>query len=437
MKKQLKENLERIHSLTYGKERSKVITEWIFGHEEEKEEDPKKADTVDPDVDEFFNNLQDAINGGGLSQQEVGSIDYVKGVESMQIGLQILGYELPRHGVDGLFGPETAAAVRKFKEDNQILKESVEYNAIGLIGKPGQGTHSASGWQNNNAWDVKMNVGDSVKSLTNGTVLKVIKSSSGMKNVGVKKIYGDQITIKSSDGPDVFYTHIDTNLSVGSSVSVGDEIGKIMTVPGMPSHVHIGLSSGNLSDYISDLPSATGGSEGIKGGEDMVKATPEMLEKLVSLLQSKDLESSDIKKYTNLGINTEGLVDQNFYEKLLENLDAPVSNENLKFLYAWRQAEGKAGRFNPFNTTQGMPGATNFNDVGVKNYRSMEDGLVATIKTLKNGRYECILRGLRKDMGASEIARCRSLETWGTGTLVYRVIQGYEGGASPKVARLA
>jgi peptidoglycan hydrolase-like protein with peptidoglycan-binding domain len=32
----------------------------------------------------------------------------------MQIGLIILGYDLPVHGVDGLFGPETARAVTKF-----------------------------------------------------------------------------------------------------------------------------------------------------------------------------------------------------------------------------------------------------------------------------------------------------------------------------------
>jgi hypothetical protein len=121
----------------------------------------------------------------------------------------------------------------------------------------------------------------------------------------------------------------------------------------------------------------------------------------------------------------------------LENLDAPISNENLKFLYAWRQSEGKAGKFNPFNTTHGMPGATDYNSVGVKNYRSLEDGMVATIKTLKNGRYNCIIQGLRDDIGASNIAKCKSLETWGTGDLVYRVIQGYEGGASPKIKKLA
>lgn len=431
MKKTLKEELERIHTITYGKTLGSTLVEGIFSEEEK---DEKKADTVPPDVQELFDTLENAASGGGLSQQQSGSYEFVKGVESMQIGLTLLGYELPRHGVDGLFGPETAAAVNKFNEDNKVLSEAISYNAIGLIGKPGQGTHNASDWQSRNAWDVKMEVGKSVKSITNGTVSKVYSAGSGMVRKGNKKIYGDQITVKSSDGPDVFYTHVESSVSKGQSVSIGDEIGKIMTLPGMPSHVHIGLSHGNLSDFISDLPNATGG-----GGspEVMSKASPEMLRKLLDKLKSTKIESSDIKKYTNMGIDTEGLVDKNFYEKLLENLGAPVSDENLKYLYAWRQAEGKAGDFNPFNTTQPMPGATKFNKVGVRNYTSLEQGMVATIKTLKNGYYDCIIEGLRNDIGADKIAQCPSLKTWGTGGLVAKVLNSYNRGATPKVSSLA
>jgi peptidoglycan hydrolase-like protein with peptidoglycan-binding domain len=294
MKRTLKEDLERIHSLTYGEVKSKVITEWIFDTDK-KEEDPKKADEVSDNVKDLFDTLEKESNGSGISEQEVGSIDYKKSVESLQIGLVLLGYELPRYGVDGLFGPETASAVESFMNDNGLEVEE----------------------------------------------------------------------------------------------------------------------------------------------SDFTTATPEMIGILSDQLKNKDITEEDLKDLVNQGVNVEGLMDQNFYEKLLENLDAPISNENLKFLYAWRQSEGKAGKFNPFNTTHGMPGATDYNSVGVKNYRSLEDGMVATIKTLKNGRYNCIIQGLRDDIGASNIAKCKSLETWGTGDLVYRVIQGYEGGASPKIKKLA
>ena len=58
----------------------------------------------------------------------------------MQIGLMILGFDLPKHGVDGLFGPETASSVQKFATDNNInitsenpIKESVQKIKLSLL----------------------------------------------------------------------------------------------------------------------------------------------------------------------------------------------------------------------------------------------------------------------------------------------------------------
>lgn len=122
MKKTLKEELERIHRITYGEKAiNEGILDWIFGKKETKKDDPKKADVVSDNVTDFFNTLEKEKNSSnGLSQQEKGSYTFQKGVESMQIGLILLGYELPRYGVDGLFGPETANAVNSFKKDNNI-----------------------------------------------------------------------------------------------------------------------------------------------------------------------------------------------------------------------------------------------------------------------------------------------------------------------------
>jgi hypothetical protein len=258
-------------------------------------------------------------------------------------------------------------------------------------------------------------------------------SSGGVTKDGVKKIYGDQVSIKSTDGkPDVFYTHIESSLNKGDSVKEGDVIGRIMQAGGITPHVHVGVSSGNLSDLATGMTNATGGAI----GGSMVKASPEMLKKLIELLKERGVTSEDLKKHIDT-VNLEGLADQNFYAKLLENLGAPVSEENLKFLYAWRQSEGKAGKFNPFNTTYKMPNATDFNSVGVKNYQTLQDGMVATIKTLKNGRYNCIVDGLKNDIGAANIAKCESLKTWGTGELVAKVVNSYNSGATPNIKNLA
>ena len=128
MKRTLKEELERIHSISYGK---KVILEDNFvdsllnptqPKDTKVSDDPKKADLLNNDPKNFFANLDSIVQP--LKQQEFGSMDWHKDVETVQIALELLGYELPAHGVDGLFGPETAAAVKKYKEDNNVVSES-------------------------------------------------------------------------------------------------------------------------------------------------------------------------------------------------------------------------------------------------------------------------------------------------------------------------
>jgi hypothetical protein len=129
-KRTLKEELERIHSITYGKKilmEDNLLNKLLQGDpksgQANKIDDPTKADLIDNDVKEFFTTLENAsING--LKEQKIGSMEYQKEVESLQIGLILLGYDLPQHGVDGLFGPETADAVSKFKSDNEIINEN-------------------------------------------------------------------------------------------------------------------------------------------------------------------------------------------------------------------------------------------------------------------------------------------------------------------------
>jgi hypothetical protein len=129
MKKNLKEELIRIHQITYGKKLIKEgfiddILQKVGVDKNNKKiiDDPKKADLVNSNVIEFFKTLEDAANSGGLKQQSSGQMNFQKSVESMQIGLILLGYELPIYGVDGLFGPETASTVTRFSIDNVIKK---------------------------------------------------------------------------------------------------------------------------------------------------------------------------------------------------------------------------------------------------------------------------------------------------------------------------
>jgi GH24 family phage-related lysozyme (muramidase) len=110
MKKRLSEQINRMYRLMNVK-----------NHITEADEVKDKADLVTNDVSEFFKNLTE-INET-LYQEQRGGYQFKKEVETVQIGLLLLGYELPRFGVDGKFGPETAAAVRNFKQDN-LIKDS-------------------------------------------------------------------------------------------------------------------------------------------------------------------------------------------------------------------------------------------------------------------------------------------------------------------------
>lgn len=109
---------------------------------------------------------------------------------------------------------------------------------------------------------------------------------------------------------------------------------------------------------------------------------------------------------------------------LLDRLGMPKTAENQRALIAWARAEGTAASFNPLATTQGASGASNFNSVGVKNYPSYEVGLDATVKTLRNGRYENILAALRRGTNAIDVGQAVEDSPWGTGGGVLRVLRG-------------
>lgn len=68
------------------------------------------------DLEEFYDVLQGIANGQKvISQQLPGNYSFLTEVKALQVGLEFLGYDLPVWGVDGLYGPETAGSVAKFK----------------------------------------------------------------------------------------------------------------------------------------------------------------------------------------------------------------------------------------------------------------------------------------------------------------------------------
>jgi peptidoglycan hydrolase CwlO-like protein len=98
----------------------------------------------------------------------------------------------------------------------------------------------------------------------------------------------------------------------------------------------------------------------------------------------------------------------------LPRAGASTCRENLVVIVAWEEAEYTAARWNPLATTKDMPGATNFNSHGVKNYASLGQGLDATYGTLilPSRGYEPILSNLRKCADAMTTAKAINASKW-------------------------
>lgn len=324
MKKSLQEELRRIHEITYGKQMLSEQGDFLdnvmsalekgynaFNDEiaKPKIDEPTKADYVTGDVEQFYKTLEDSIAQGGLKQQARGTMSYQKGVETMQIALLLLGYQLPKHGVDGLFGPETGAAVRQFKTDNQILNEAAEEirNTLNDLG------YSEKSGQLDSGGDITDNLSSIVSDIlkdfkqTNPTVKVTVtggndKFHQGFNNNSKHKT-GNAVDLVinpyNSDTSSDFLKILDSYKAKNSNFTYMNEyVNKSANWTGPHFHLQYGIGKGGTQ----------------AGGVD---ATPATLTKLLELVKQKGVTDEDLKQYidkvktgggaqfTDLDLNTE------------------------------------------------------------------------------------------------------------------------------------
>ena len=84
-----------------------------------------------------------------------------------------------------------------------------------------------------------------------------------------------------------------------------------------------------------------------------------------------------------------------FTRAVFEKIDAPIDGPRLAFGVAWAAFENTEAMNNPWATTEPWVDAIEYNNAGVKNYRTFENGVDATVATLLNGDYNFLLRVLR------------------------------------------
>ena len=79
---------------------------------------------TDASTREFYDVIQNAINNNETkTKQRPSNYTYDAMVERVQIGLKFLGFDLPIHGADGLYGPETERSVSDFKRKYNVTGE--------------------------------------------------------------------------------------------------------------------------------------------------------------------------------------------------------------------------------------------------------------------------------------------------------------------------
>jgi hypothetical protein len=108
-----------------------------------------------------------------------------------------------------------------------------------------------------------------------------------------------------------------------------------------------------------------------------------------------------------------------FAEKVFKHLGIPLTQMSLTKFMAWMQQEGgnwhNSARYNPLNTTLAEPGAGNTGTQGnIKVYVSWQQGIDATVRTLKGSAYTGILANLAGTGDLASFESAVNASPWGT-----------------------
>lgn len=105
---------------------------------------------------------------------------------------------------------------------------------------------------------------------------------------------------------------------------------------------------------------------------------------------------------------------EQFASDALLSIAKPVSMNNLKSMVCWAASENTKAQFNPYASTLQYEGSTDFNEAGVKNYATYEEGLAAWKATILNGLYDSILTPLGENAPMAETCSAIENSSWGS-----------------------
>lgn len=337
MKKDLIEEIRRIHEITYNQTTinegyiDSLLSKAKDSLALQKKDISSRADYINPDVQDFFNTLEKAAQTGGLRPQKYGSMTYQKEVEALQIALVLLGYDLPRFGIDGLYGPETAAAVNNF---NKTLSESVEglRSTLSSLGYDEKGAELTSGGQvGNEITDITSKILTDFKEADPKTTITITAGNDAFhQRMGGRSGHSRGNSIDLTLNP---YSNrsarklrkiLDTYKSGDSEFNYIDEYSR----PSRRStggHFHLEYGGG-----ASEPTGQQTGAQTSKIGGAI--ATPETINKMIDILKNKNVTPEELKQYVDPEVSTGGpgvtdldLMTDEGYAQYAEICDAFIS----------------------------------------------------------------------------------------------------------------
>ena len=203
-------------------------------------------------------------------------------------------------------------SILKTKSINEVSNASSELFGGSNVSIPSDGAHGGqSGWQSNNAWDIKATIGTPVYAGIGGTLKTYTDYGPTPIKKDGKTLFGAGFTVDSDDGlPDVYYTHLkDVTVKQGDKVTCGQLLGYVMDFPGSDyDHLHIGVETGHIRQFLNDdgtlkcsdgkiTPSLSGSSTSSTSGyNDIDSYAQDAARNFLGNLIGKALGENEIKK---------------------------------------------------------------------------------------------------------------------------------------------
>jgi hypothetical protein len=139
---------------------------------------------------------------------------------------------------------------------------------------------------------------------------------------------------------------------------------------------------------------------------------------LIDRLRAK-LAPQDVQQVAQAFQGDQNISYGSWAEAFLKVMGAPTCHANLVVAIAWQAQEGTQAAWNPLATTHRMDGSTDFNSVGVQNYRTLAQGLEATKETIEGGwqtyGYGAVIRSMRDCADPLNTARAIAASSWCSG----------------------